>query len=459
MIEYQIINYLLHTGDMSIIQENKINSEYFASCLDEFTFLYSHWRDTGVVPDIHTFVAKFPEFDVFKVNETKKYLVDTLREQFYYGKTVPIIKEGSEKLKENSFEAVDYLRSQLRTLTDTMDFRHVGHNLVKDTDLRKDDYLKRVAMKGLTGIPTGLEWLDNLTNGWQDEDFVVLGGYLGEGKSFILLYLLHAAWKMAGKKVLLISREMGKVLVGFRFDTWNQHYSNLALMKGSPTLGRLQRQMGGRMVDVDLTTDDYVKYLDELKESDVPDFLVYTNEDNEKCTLEDIESLIDIVKPDIIGIDQLSLLQTTQRFPSIRERYIHLTRNLYKLTAKKRIPILLTGQIGRSYAQDKRKKKNENEIDAPDNDQFMESNSIGEDATRTITFGRKGNIIKINVPKNRYGIGGMQEFLWDIDKGMLEVFDRPPEDEEEEDNPKGKGSDKGAKGKSSKVIETAEYVF
>lgn len=457
MVEYQIINYILGKKDIGIIQRNKINENYFEFCKDEFNFIYTHWRNTEQIPDIHTFLAKYPDFEVFKVGETEKYLIEALREQYIYNKIVPVLKEGDEKLRENSFEAIEYMRSKLRDIAEQMDFLHVGHNLAKDVDVRKDDYLKRVAMKGLTGIPTGLEWLDDLTNGWQEEDFVMLGGYLGEGKSWLLLYFLWAAWKRAKKKVLLISREMGKVLVGFRFDTWNGNFSNLGLMKGSTELGKVDKNIAGKVVPIDLSKDDYVKYLDELKEEDNPDFMIYTNEDNAQCTFEDIENLIDIIKPDIVGIDQLSLIGTVQKFGTIRERYIFLTRNFYRLTSRKKIPILVTGQIGRDWAKnrDKRKKNGSDEIDAPETHQFMESNSAGEDATRAITFARRGNIIMINVPKNRYGIGGKQEFIWDIDRGFINLFDRPDEDEEEEQQPK-----KDSKGrKESKVIQTSEYIF
>jgi replicative DNA helicase len=447
----------LEQKDIGIIQRNKINETYFEFCKEEFEFIHTHWRKVGQVPDIHTFLAKYPDFEVFKVGESEEYLVNSLREQYVYNKIVPILKEGDEKLREDSFDAVDFLRAQLREIAETLDFRHVGHNLAKDTDVRKDDYLKRMEMKGLTGIPTGLEWLDDLTNGWQEEDFVMLGGYLGEGKSWLLLFLLWAAWGRSKKKVLLISREMGKVLVGFRFDTWNGNFSNLGLMKGNTELGKVDKSVGGRIVPIDLSKDDYIKYLEELKDEDNPDFMVYTNEDNAQCTFEDIENLIDIIKPDIVGIDQLSLIGTVKKFGTIRERYIFLTRNFYRLSSKKRIPILVTGQIGRDWAKgrDKNKKNGSDQIDAPETHQFMESNSAGEDATRVVTFARKGNIVMINVPKNRYGIGGKQEFVWDIDRGFINLFDRPEEEEDEQPQAKRGSKDK----KENKVIQTSEYIF
>jgi replicative DNA helicase len=458
MIEIQIINSILDNRSIGILQRNKVTESYFPSTEQEIKYIMDHYREYGTVPDKSTFLSKFPEFDIFIVKEPEQYLIQTIREQKLYSDMVPIYKEAGDRLKDDSFQALEYLRSQMRSLSDTLDFLHVGKDLARDTAVRKNDYLMRVERKGLIGIPTGLEWLDELTNGWMhgiDADLITIGGYLGEGKSYLLLFLLHAAWKHARKKVLLISREMGHVMVGFRFDTWDSHFSNKGLISGQTKLGPIKKNVGSVVVDVDLTSDDYLKYLDDLQESDVPPFMLFTNEDNRSCTIDDIETLIDLHQPDIIGIDQLSLLHTVQKFTSTRDKYTFLTRELYRLTARRKIPILLAAQINRDFKKAKRKMEGNN-LEAPGMDQYQDSNSIGEDSTRSITFSRKGNNLLMSLEKNRYGVGGRQEFLWDIDRGMLDLYERPPEEEEEEqeDTRKKKQSTGG-----NKTISSSDYIF
>lgn len=454
MVEYQFINFMLQNKSISIMQRNRIASDFFLACKDQVEYLLEHYKDYGIVPDEHTFLAEFPDWEIFTVSEPEKYLVDTMREQRLFNKIVPIIKEGAELSREDSFQAMDYIKSKLRDLVDDLEFLHVGHDLINESQLRKDDYLLRVERKGLLGVPTGIEWLDDLTNGWVEEDLVVLGGFLGEGKSWILLYFLWAAWHHAKKKVLLISREMGKVMVGFRFDTWNAHFSNKLLVAGSSSLGKIKKKTkSGTDIEVEQSSYDYIKYLDELSTSDSPSFIVFTNEDNRRCTIEDIENLIDLFHPDIVGIDQLSLLHTTQKFTSIRDRYVYLTRELYRMTARKKIPILLAAQLNRSVKD--KKKRDEEETEAPDMHQFSESNSIGEDATRAITFTRRGNMIKFALRKNRYGMVGTRDFLWDIDTGFLDLIDEFSEVEKSEKKEDTKGEAK----KPSKVVSASEYIF
>lgn len=117
MVVLQLLNKILKTSDMNIVIENNLSSDMFIEYQDEFNFIDNFYKQYGKVPDKETFLSNFPEFNLIEVNESTQYLLDTLNEEYLYYKTVPVVQEVAEKLKNNSEDAVQYLIQQLPNLT------------------------------------------------------------------------------------------------------------------------------------------------------------------------------------------------------------------------------------------------------------------------------------------------------------------------------------------------------
>lgn len=117
MVVLQLLNRILKTSDMNIVTENNLSSDMFIEYQDEFNFINDFYNKYGKVPDKETFLSNFPEFNLIEVNESNQYLLDTLNEEYLYYKTVPVVQEVAEKLKNNSEDAVQYLIQQLPNLT------------------------------------------------------------------------------------------------------------------------------------------------------------------------------------------------------------------------------------------------------------------------------------------------------------------------------------------------------
>ncbi len=69
MIQLQFLNKLLFSKDASLITENNLTKEYFSDYTKEFEYIQEHLNKYNRVPDLETFVNKFPEFQVIIVNE------------------------------------------------------------------------------------------------------------------------------------------------------------------------------------------------------------------------------------------------------------------------------------------------------------------------------------------------------------------------------------------------------
>lgn len=224
MVVLQLLNKILKTADMNIVLDNNLSNDMFIEYQDEFNYISDFYTKYGKVPDKETFLSKFPEFSLIEVTESDTYLLDKLNEEYLYYKTVPIIQEVAEKLKNNSEDAVDYLTSKLPQLTSLQ--KTEGIDIIQNADLRLEEYKQKIAGQKDSYITTGFEELDSIIKGFaKGEELVVLFARIGQGKSWILNKMLAHAWEI-GNNVGLISPEMSANKIGYRFDTLVNHVSN-----------------------------------------------------------------------------------------------------------------------------------------------------------------------------------------------------------------------------------------
>ena len=93
MIELQVINKILSTGNDDIIKTYNITDEYFTEYAEEWKFIKEHKNNYGNIPDVESFLDKFSDFDIIQVNESDEYLAKTFEEEHLYSKSIPILKK------------------------------------------------------------------------------------------------------------------------------------------------------------------------------------------------------------------------------------------------------------------------------------------------------------------------------------------------------------------------------
>ena len=109
MVSLQIISKILATKDSSIITDNMLTEDFFIGYKDEYRFIIQHEKEYGSVPDKATFLSKFPDVELVEVTESDRYLVDTIREEYLYYKSVPVVQKIAELLKTDSNAAAEYM--------------------------------------------------------------------------------------------------------------------------------------------------------------------------------------------------------------------------------------------------------------------------------------------------------------------------------------------------------------
>lgn len=422
VVQVQFINYLLNNETLDPVFQFNIDESYFPGFEKEFNFIIDYYNKTkkidgkGRVPDKVTFSYHFPDFPLFETNDAINTMYKDLLEQKLYAMFVEVIKTAASKSKESSFEAIEYTKNEIEKLFKlSQSTLGEGTEIISAAKERLDDYLRRVKVHGMLGIPTGLKSLDEQLHGWLPEDFVVIIARTNEGKSWLLLYFMLQAW-LAGKKVAVYSGEMSALMYGFRFDTLYKHFSNKGLIAGDVDLGDPSNpEVGAKSMK------EYQQYIESLLNGDYPDFRIFTQKDfNGKMNVNHMKVLQDKYGFDIWGIDQLSLMSDVRKAKETRFILANISEDLFHFTEEYQIPVIAVHQANRRAVESRKK----NQSDTPELEHSAEADAIAQNSTRFLSMAQVENGAKLRVLKNRYGQKG-QEFLavWNINFGIFKEVD------------------------------------
>ena len=434
MIEQSLICKLLEAPDLEIFHSNGVTAEMFLTCKDEVQFITNHFNQYKQMPDKITFLGKFREFQMLEVSESTEYLIYKLKEAYTYTKIVPIIQTASDKIREDSIKAIEYIMAELENLTKAVPVsaNKDGYDIITNAKDRLSEYKKRCETKGMIGIPTGIPQLDEITNGWLwGEELVVITGRTNVGKSWIGEYFPTIAWNM-GYKILFYSGEMSREMVGFRFDTLNKHFSNMGLLNGAHTLGNKPDTDGKKYLQ-----EDYEKYIIQLSQKS--GFVVVTPDDfgGRKPNVDELKSLAIKHGSDMIVVDQLSLMSDKKKGDTPRIAYNNISEDLFLMSKELGKPVILLAQANREAV------KNRKKGESPELHDLAESDGVGQNATRVISLSVIDGTLKLAIKKNRYGINNKEVLMiWDINTGYLKPLVSENPEEITETGEEGKGGNK-----------------
>lgn len=398
MVAVQILSRILSTKDDSIIKNNGLTYEYFPGYEAELAFIDNHRALYGNIPDTATFLAEFPEFEIVDVTESERYLLDTIREEYLYSKSVPVIKKAAELLKSDANAAAQYMIGELPNLqpnytTPSVDIAH--------DDSRVKEFIERSNDKGAWCIPTGFQELDDIIGGWEtSEEFVVLFARTNQGKSWILVKTIEHAWQI-GKNVGYISPEMSANKLAYRFDTLHNNFSNTALMRGDQST---------------ISVEEYEQYAQALAERKNV-FLVATPKDfNKQITVSKLRSFVVANKLDMLAIDGITYMsdERYKRGDNKTTSLTNISEDLMQLSCDLSIPILVVVQSNRGGVK-------EEDGATPELEDIRDSDGISHNATKVLALKQKESNLIIAIKKSRYGrVGDKLTYRWDIDKGIFE---------------------------------------
>lgn len=392
MIQLQFLNYILKSGDSSLISLNNLNEDYFSDYREEFKFIDNHIRTYNKVPDIETFLGRFKNFDVVEVRESESYLISALVDDFNTRKLANVFKKISPLVQAGRVEeAIRIYKDVAENLNKGVSLKSI--DILRDTH-RFEEYLEKTKNPSTFFFSTSFVELDEILNGFdRKEEIVVVSARPGVGKSLIALKFAIQAAK-EGLRVGLYSGEMSASKVGARADTLIEHISNGAIIHGN-----------------EIIKEQYKAFMESLPGKFPGCIKVITPETVDgPVTTNVLKIFVEKEKLDLLIVDQISLVDEP-RGKSAKEKTSLIMKDLKKLQATKQMPIIIVAQQNRET----------NDDGSFDTTQLADADEVGRYATVVIFLEKDKkdpNIFKLHLAKVRDGTSGQTlSYQVNINKG------------------------------------------
>ena len=426
MIQLQFLNKVLQCHDASLLVTNNLTQEYFSDYQEEFNFIQQHLRKYGTVPDEVTFLTKFPEFDIIKVEESDSYLIDALFEDRNKRMLARVFNKVRELLNVGKVE--EAMNTYMAASSDVVKATHLeAVDILSDTS-RYDAYIERTEDYNKYYVKTGIKELDDIIGGWdRKEELALIAARTNVGKSWMLLKVAIAAAEQ-GLKVGLYSGEMSENKVGYRIDTLISHISNGKLIHGDASI-----------------QNDYKRYLENLSTKISGSIKVLTPKMiGTTPGVTALRAFIEKEKLDMLCIDQHSLLEDDRGARDPVQKAANISKDLKTLQVLKQIPIISVSQLNRTAVN------SEIGLDAS---HIAQSDRIAQDSTVILGLEKKDNVMTISLIKSRDSlVGAKLKYAVDLDKGLFMLIPN------EEDATKGKSCE-DLKKQFEAVESTGDDVF
>lgn len=391
MVQLQFINKLISTGDTSLLLMNNLTDEFFSDYKKEYHWIKEHINKYGNCPDMHSFVNRFPDFDVVDVKETTSYLIDELYQDYNKRKLAGVFNRVRELINQDKID--EAMAVYTTAASDVVQSTHLETVDIFHNTSRYNDYVDKCTAFDKFYVKTGFKELDELIGGWDRlEELGTIVARPGIGKSWVLHKVALAAAEQ-GLTVGIYSGEMSENKVGYRIDTLISHISNSAIMRGN-----------------DSVQLDYKRYMEELPNKFKGTIKVLTPAMiNGAASVTALRAFIEKEKLDILCVDQHSLLEDDRRARNPVEKAANISRDLKNLQVLKKIPIIAVSQQNRDATEN-----------GPSTANVAQSDRISQDSTVIVFLEQKDNVLTLNLVKARdSGNGRKLQYAVDFNKGIF----------------------------------------
>jgi len=329
---------ILDTGDIAAAIDGGLNDSWFASERGKasWSWVRSQWSQHREVPTEEAFARRFPDGRLEANGEPLSALLAELRG-----------KRGYLLLKDGLTEAVNFLGKAAATdrpelvsevtsflsgvigevATDTADSTVEA---VTETD---DDYLEYLMTKeplSVTGIHTGIDFIDRVSGGMQPEQLFILGGPPKSGKSTIALWAAMQAHAQ-GERVLFVGHEMSnEEQQQRRFSLGAGVDLNIVKegLRDSPHAAFVQRKLRA--------------FIDEAKTYGGELYFVHDN----NPFLSGIAAKVEQYAPTVVVIDGLYLMHDDNGEPDGSSQALtNISRGVKRLARSRSLSIFATTQV------------------------------------------------------------------------------------------------------------------
>lgn len=327
--EKYLLSAIISGRDLTPVSEANIKPEFFLdpNARSVFNLILSHKSMYGDVPSLSVIKENFPTYGLVKPVEPIGYYIDAIRLQHQLS-----IYEGGIRTSVEAFDKRD-VKAVTTALSQTL--VQVARDVpnTRDVDITRtgmDRMAEYLALKnlpdGMRGVPTGFITLDRATQGYQAGQLVTLVGLPKAGKSTAMLLSAMAAW-MNGQKPVFFTFEMSNEEQVERLDAIHAGVSHHRLRNGT------------------LLDEEWEKLEKSLATiAEMPPFF-FSADTMATTTITGVQGKIDSLKPDIVFVDGVYLMDDEQGEPQRSPQALsHITTGFKRMAQNNEIPVAISTQ-------------------------------------------------------------------------------------------------------------------
>lgn len=261
------------------------------------------------------------------------YHIKILQQEALRRKLIEIGQSAVSKSLDNTediFDVFNETQSKLdNSLKDVVNYEIKRVGSIHEELIKQSMVLLNSGRK--SGVPTGLTMVDNVTNGWQKSDLIILAGRPGMGKT------------TAAVSMCIYPAVLNKIPVAF-FSLE---------MSSEQVVSRMQSFMSGvnvsKIVKKQLTEDEISQV--QVNSKELVDAPIYIDDTPNISLLElkgKCRKMVKENKIELVVVDYLQLMRSGLKTRSREEEIAEISRGLKSLAKELNIPVIALSQLSRN---------------------------------------------------------------------------------------------------------------
>ena len=328
--ESKLLSAVIQVRDLSPLFERNVADSWFTDDEDRrvWVFLRTHFSKYAECPSIEVVQSNFPTYRVQELTDSIDYLLDDLLDKRRKNSITSTLRNAVDEIQKNSDHetALMVMQSGIVRLEEEGLNKTSDVNLITTTESRWEDYIFRKNNPGLLGIATGFPTIDEVTNGLQKGQLIVIVATPKTGKSTLAMQMADNVHQQKFS-TMFQSFEMSNREQQDRYDSMRAKVSHSRLITGKLTADEERR---------------YKSTLEDMAQGDTDFWLV---DSAHGITVSAIQSKIQTLQPDLVVIDGVYLMLDEQTGESNTPQSLtNITRSLKRLAQRTNKPIVITTQ-------------------------------------------------------------------------------------------------------------------
>lgn len=320
---------LSNPEDYLKVVDSRVSAELFIDHSALWGWISESYREHSGLPPEELVRERFPNFEFINSQNTPiTIFIDELKKRHVHN---TIMEHQSSLIKflknKDPLAALEVMQEcVLKVEKETRSCR--DFSFTEQIDERLKQYEKAQVSGGVTGIPTPWRCLNEKTQGFHEEELIMIAGRGGVGKTWAEVVLAWYNWTQ-GYKPLLFSKEMA---------TW-QIVRRLDAVHAKLPYSRFKAGM--------LTSEEYDRWRRYLAELHKWHSFWVVGDDDGFMGVTGIAAKIQRYKPHIVYIDGGYLIADDRKARDGWEQFKNVCWDLKRLALRERIPIVMTHQFSK----------------------------------------------------------------------------------------------------------------